>query len=150
MSTTTGSLSGVGLARESFGIMRRAGAVLAGLVAIVILSTAMDGVLHAIGVYPPPRQPMSDGLYLLATAYRIVYGVAGGYITARLAPDRPTEHALALGWVGVVISVAGAAAMWAYGPAWYSLLVITIALPSALAGGHLHQVRSTPPARSDA
>jgi hypothetical protein len=40
---------------------------------------------------------MGDALFLLATAYRIVYGVAGSYVTARLAPDRPMQHALALG-----------------------------------------------------
>jgi hypothetical protein len=123
-------------------LLRRIGAVLGGLVAIVILSMATDAVLHGTGVYPPPRQPMSDGLFLLATAYRVLYGVAGGYITARLAPDRPLRHALALGWIGVAISVAGAAAMWAYGPAWYSIAVIAMALPCAWAGGSLVEWRA--------
>jgi hypothetical protein len=58
-------------------------------------------VLHATGVFPPFGQPMADALFLLATAYRIVYGVAGCYLTARLAPDRPMRHALALGVVAL-------------------------------------------------
>lgn len=123
--------------------LRRIGAVLGGLLTIVLLSTATDGVLHATGVYPPPRQPMSDGLFALATGYRVVYGVLAGYVTARLAPDRPMRHALALGWIGVVVSVAGAIAMWAYGPAWYSLVIIAIALPCAWAGGRLYVSRAT-------
>ena len=80
---------------------------------------------------------MADALFVLATAYRIIYGVAGCYIAARLAPDRPMQHALALGVVGLVLSIAGAVAMWDAGPAWYSLAIIAIAMPCAWAGGRL-------------
>lgn len=117
--------------------LRRVGAVLAGLLAIFILSTATDAALHATGVFPPFGQPMADSLFLLATAYRIVYGVAGCYIAARIAPDRPMQHALVLGAVGVVLSTAGAVAMWDAGPAWYSLAVIAISMPCAWVGGKL-------------
>lgn len=73
-------------------ILRRIGAVVAGFLATCILSIATDLVLHAAGVFPPWGQPMSNALFLLATAYRILYTIAGGYITARLAPDRPMAH----------------------------------------------------------
>jgi hypothetical protein len=126
-------------------LLRRIGAVVAGLLAIVVLSTATDMVLHATGVFPPAGQPMDGALFLLATAYRIVYGIAGCYIAARLAPDRPMQHALVLGAVGVVISIAGAAATWnrgpEFGPKWYPLAVIAIALPCAWAGGKLREAQ---------
>jgi len=127
-------------------VLRRLGAVLAGLVAIFILSIATDMAMHASGVFPPFGQPMGGALFLLALAYRIVYGVAGCYIAARLAPDGPMQHALALGAVGVVFSIAGAVAMWDAGPAWYSLAVIAIAMPCAWAGGRLRdmQLRAPP------
>ena len=112
-------------------------AVVAGVLVIVVVTTLVDIVLHATGVFPPWNERMSDALFLLALAYRIVYGVAGCYIAARLAPDRPMQHALALGAVGVVFSTAGAVAMWDAGPAWYSLAVIAIAMPCAWAGGRL-------------
>lgn len=118
--------------------LRGTGAVLAGLLAIVVLSTAADGVLHATGVYPPFPERMADEWFALATAYRIVFGVAGCWLTARLAPNRPLAHALALGGIGTVLSIAGAAAMWADGPAWYSLAVIAISLPCAWTGARLH------------
>jgi hypothetical protein len=118
-------------------VLRRIGAVLAGLLAIFILSIGTDVALQATGVFPPFGQPMVDALFLLALAYRIVYGAAGCYIAARLAPDRPMQHALALGVVGLVLSTAGAVAMWDAGPAWYSLAVIAIALPCAWVGGRL-------------
>jgi hypothetical protein len=122
-------------------IGRSIGAVLAGLLAIVILSTATDAVLHATGVFPPFGQAMADGLFVLALAYRTVYGVGGSYLTARLAPDRPMQHALALGVVGLVVGIAGTVATWGrgpeFGPKWYALAVIAIAIPSAWAGARL-------------
>lgn len=122
-------------------ILRRIGAVFAGVLAVIILSIATDMALHATGVFPPFGQPMVDALFLLALAYRIVYGVAGSYIAARLAPDRPMQHALALGVVGLAFSIAGAVATWGrgpeFGPAGYSLAVIAIVMPCAWAGGRL-------------
>jgi len=122
--------------------LRRVGAVFAGFVAIVVLSIATDAALHATGVYPPTDQRMSDGLFVLATAYRIVYGVAGSWLTARLAPDRPMAHALVLGAIGTVIGLVGAIVMKdkmpEIGPLWYSIAIILIALPCGWIGGRLH------------
>ena len=121
------------------------GAVLAGFLVIVLISTATDMVMHGSGVFPPLGAPMSDSLFLLATAYRIVISVAGCYITARLAPDRPMRHAIALGVVGVVASAAGAAATWnrgpAFGPHWYPLALIALAMPCAWLGAKLYDGR---------
>ena len=122
-------------------ILRRIGAVFAGMLAVFILSIATDAVLHATGVFPPWGEPMSDALFLLATAYRIVFGIAGGYIAARLAPDRPMQHALVYGAIGLVLSIAGAVATWnagpAFGPRWYPLAPVATAMPCAWAGGRL-------------
>lgn len=118
-------------------IARSVGAVLAGLLVNVIASSAVDAVLHATGVYPPVGQRMAGALFLLAFAYRIVFGVAGSYVTARLAPDRPMQHAMALGVVGVAIGTAGAVVMWGAGPAWYPLALIAVTLPCAWTGGAL-------------
>ena len=119
--------------------------MLAGMLAIVVLSIGTDMALHATGVYPPFGQPMSDALFLLATTYRIVYGVAGSYIAARLAPDRPMQHALALGVVGLVVSIVGTVVTWdrgpEFGPVWYPLAIIAIAMPCGWAGGRLHRPR---------
>ncbi len=136
MTSITGTLSLDPTRRRR--TLRSTGAVVAGLLAIVVLSTAMDAVLHATGVYPPFPERMADGLFALATAYRVVFGVAGSWLTARLAPSRPMRHALVLAGIGTAISVAGAAAMWEYGPAWYSLAIVAISFPCAWAGARLH------------
>ncbi|HWZ12386.1 MAG TPA: hypothetical protein VNX22_04535 [Acidobacteriaceae bacterium] len=131
-------------------IGRSIGAVLAGLLAIIVLSIGTDLVLEAIGVLPRFGQPVASRLLLLATAYRAVYGVAGSYIAARLAPNRPMLNALALGVVGVALSTAGALATWnkgpAFGPHWYPLALIVIAMPCAWMGGILRsmQLRARP------
>jgi len=78
-------------------ILKSIGAVLAGILVGAILSLGTDVVLHAARVFPPWNQPASNALLLLATAYRTVYSVAGSYVTARLAPNRPMLHALVLG-----------------------------------------------------
>jgi hypothetical protein len=55
------------------------GPVLTGIIVGVLLTIVTDVMLHAIGVYPPSSQPTvnADALLLLATAYRVVYGVLG-------------------------------------------------------------------------
>ena len=125
--------------------LRSVGAVFAGVLAVIVLSLGTDVVLHATGIYPPWFQPMADALWVLALAYRIVYGAAGGYIAARLAPNRPMAHALVLGAVGFALSIAGVAANWnkgpEYGPRWFSLALIATALPCAWIGGKLRAER---------
>ncbi len=120
------------------------GALLAGFVAVVILSLGTDVVLHGAGIFPPLGQRMSDGLFLLATAYRTLYSVLGSYITARLAPYRPMLHALVGGVVGLVLSTAGAVATWnkaTLGPRWYPLALLVLAMPCAWAGGRVREIQ---------
>ncbi len=121
---------------------RTSGAVAAGVLAIFVLSLGTDEVLHLTGVYPPWGQPMSDALFLLATSYRLLYGVVGGYLTARLAPDRPMRHAMILGLVGLVLSSVGlviaARGGPEFGPMWYPVALVVTALPCAWAGGRLY------------
>ena len=122
----------------------RAVPVLAGLLTVVILSTVTDQVLHVLEVYPPWGQPMYDsGLLLLALFYRIVYTVAGSYITATFAPYSPMRHAWALGVIGLIAGTAGAIATipMHLGPAWYAIAIAVTALPCAWLGGVLYRVR---------
>jgi hypothetical protein len=133
----TAIAAAVSQTRQPRRTLRSAGAVFAGLLAIVVLSTAADAVLHATGVYPPFPRRMADGLFALATAYRIVFGIGGCWLTARLAPANPMRHALVLGGIGTVLSAAGAAAMGQYGPAWYSAAIILISFPCAWIGARL-------------
>jgi glucose-6-phosphate-specific signal transduction histidine kinase len=120
---------------------RRVLSVLAGVVAIFVLSSATDLVLETTGVLP--SAPLFDtGLLLLATAYRIIFSVLASYIVARLAPDHQMRHALAFGAVGVVVSTVGVIVntQMQLGAAWYPLLLVAVALPCAWCGGKLVQL----------
>lgn len=124
-------------------IGRSIGAVLAGIVVGIVLTIGTDVVLHVIGVFPPWGASMVgyEGALLLATLYRTVYGVLASYIIARLAPDRPMAHALVGGVLGLAVSILGAVLTWnkgpAFGPHWYPLALIVLAMPQAWAGGRL-------------
>jgi hypothetical protein len=128
-------------------------ALLAGFVVVVILSLGTDIVLHKLHVFPPWGESMVgyDRALLLATIYRTVFGVIGSYITARLAPNRPMGHALIGGAIGVVLSIAGAAATWNKGPAfgshWYPVALIVLAMPQSWLGGKICVMQS--PAHTD-
>ena len=135
-------------------LARSIGAILAGFVFVFIVSLGTDELLHITGVFPPWGASMVgfDGALLLATAYRILFGVAGSYLTARLAPDRPMQHALVGGVVGFALSIAGAVATWnkgpAFGPHWYPLALVVTALPTAWAGGKLRLMQLRAPVQS--
>jgi hypothetical protein len=128
-------------------IGRSIGALLAGMLVGIVLTIGTDIVLHVTGVFPPWGQSMVgfDGALLLATAYRTVFGVVGSYIIARLAPSRPMQHALVGGVVGLVVSIVGAAVTWnkgpAFGPHWYPLALIVLAMPQAWVGGKLRMMQ---------
>jgi FtsH-binding integral membrane protein len=128
--------------------LRGAGAVLAGFGAVFVLSLGTDQILHMLKVYPPWGQPMSDPLFLLATGYRIVYTVLGGYITARLAPHAPMRHVLVLGILGLVFGTVGVIVAITHrelGPLWYPIAIALTALPCTWVGGLLYRVQRPEP-----
>jgi hypothetical protein len=86
-------------------IGRSIGALLIGIFAGAILSFGTDELLHIAGIFPALGQPMNDALLLIATAHRTVYNVVGSYIVARLAPNRPMQHAMASGVVSLVLGL---------------------------------------------
>ena len=126
-------------------ILRSVGAIFAGVVTVIVLSLGTDVILHATGVYPPWFQPMAEALWVLALAYRIVYGVLGGYVAARFAPNQPMKHALIVGFIGLALSIVGVAMHWnkgpEFGPKWFNLGLVFTALPCAWAGGKLVMAR---------
>lgn len=119
------------------------GAVLAGLIFIVITHTAMDAVLQGAGVLPKDNLFVGTGLILIVIGYRAVLSFIGCYLTARLAPHSPMKHALILGVIGLVLGSIGAIAAANLGPGWYAWTLAVMALPIAWLGGKLYEQRKT-------
>lgn len=123
-------------------LSRSIAAFLVGFFSVAVLSLGTDEVLHLLGVYPPWNVPMwSPWLNALALAYRIVFTVFGGYLTARLAPHAPMRHVLIVGIVGTVLSIGGviAAMTMTLGPMWYPVALAVASFPSLWVGGMLHR-----------
>ena len=120
-------------------IGRSALALLTGIVIGIVLSTATDFGLHAIGLTPSPKDRWPNNLLVLATMYRAVYGIFASYVIARLAPNRPMGHALAAGTLGMIVSILGAIAAWSTtaGQHWYPVALALTALPTAWMGAKL-------------
>ncbi len=98
--------------------------------------------MHATGVFPPSLRSMSDPLFALASVYRALFIVVGGYTTARLAPDRPMRHAWILAVIGFVAGLAGVLAYYTIGwtdlgSAWYAISIPAEAIPCVLLGAKL-------------
>lgn len=94
-------------------------AVVAGVLFIIVVSTLVDIVLHALRVFPPMKEPINDSLAMLAASYRV--GVVGTF----------------LGLVGVV-------ATWnqGLGPRWYPVLLAVLAIPQCWVGGKLYEMQA--------
>ena len=120
--------------------------VAAGLVLIFVLSYGMDYLLGAFDVFDP-GEPLPTkgyvGLVGFILGYRIVFSVVGAWLTAYLAPRRPMKHALVLGIIGLIFSVAGAFAGMKdnLGPDWYLWGLAVFALPAAWLGGKLYSMK---------
>jgi hypothetical protein len=114
-------------------------AVAVGALVVIVGTTLIDGLLHAVDVFPPLNQPIDSRLALLATSYRIVIGVGGAWLTARLAPDRPMKHAMILGYVGAILGFVGVVSTWnlGLGPRWYPIALVVLAIPQSWAGGKI-------------
>ena len=85
----------------------------------------------------------ADGQCVVATVYRALYGILGGYIIARLAPNWPMRHAMVSGVLGLIAGIAGVIVTRdrPIGPRWYPIDLAITASPCAWADAKL--VRST-------
>jgi len=118
------------------------GAVIAGFLITALASTAADALMYSTGIFPSSPKSMSEILFVLATAYRACFIVAGGYVTARLAPGRPMRHAWVLAGIGLLAGTAGVVYYFTaggaeLGPAWYAISIALEAVPCVWIGGQL-------------
>lgn len=121
-------------------IWKGIGAVLAGIILIVVTHTATDFVLERFGVFPPPDQGLHlTWMVVTATIYRSILTIAGGYTTAALAPNPPMRYVMILGIIGLAVSTLGAIVTipMGLGPAWYPIALAVLALPCVWVGGKL-------------
>lgn len=119
-------------------ILKSIGAVVAGFLTVAVLSVGTDTVLEKAGILPV----QSMGLFItwmlvMAFAYRAVYTVLGGYVTAWLAPSAPMKHVWVLAALGQLGGIAGVFAGWNLSQHWYPIAIALTAIPLVWLGGWL-------------
>jgi hypothetical protein len=121
-------------------ILKGVGAIVAGIIFIVVTHTATDFVLEKLGIFPAPDQGFNvTWMVVTATVYRSIFTIGGGYLTAALAPEPRMRYVLILGVFGLVVSTLAAIATipMKLGPSWYPIALAVLALPCVWIGGKL-------------
>ncbi len=119
-------------------ILRSIWAVVVGILVNVVFSTGTDTILEKAGIFPPFGEGIfATRLLALALSYRLAYTVLGGYVTARLAPDRPMRHVIILASIGVVLGIIGIFVGWDKSEHWYPIALAITAFPATWWGGNI-------------
>lgn len=132
-------------------MLRRIGSVLLGLIVILLLVGVTDAILEKLF---PAQFVAADGhstlpslpLVVFIIGYAFAYAGVGGYLTARVAPQSPLAHALALGALLLLVSLAFALANPHQQPLWYLLTSTVCVVLGCVAGGGLNARSARAPA----
>ncbi|HEX8211809.1 MAG TPA: hypothetical protein VF584_16660 [Longimicrobium sp.] len=120
-------------------IVRSILAIVVGFLFIGALAGGTGAILSSAGFLPAGESMTDAGPVLLEAAYVAIFAIAGCWLAAWLAPDRPMRHALILGFLGLVFNVIGAVATWGQRPAWAIALNLALVMPYAWIGGRLRE-----------
>lgn len=121
-------------------ILKGIGAVLAGVIFIVLTHTLTDKVLEGLGIFTPPDQGLhTTWMVVTATIYRSIFSVGGGYVTAVLAPEPKMRYVVIMAAIGLVTGTLAAIAMIPLNlsPAWYPVALAVTGPICVWIGGKL-------------
>ena len=120
---------------------RSIAAIAIGFVMIFALNMATGLALSAVDpeLFPSDGRLTDPLALIISTVTVAIYGIAGCYLTARLAPAQPMKHALILGAMGLLVNIVFAFQFWGDVPAWYLLLNLALVMPYAWIGGRLRE-----------
>ena len=125
-------------------ILKSIGAVVAGFITVVILSTVTDTILEKLGIFPSPQEGLFiTWMLVVAFLYRSLYTVIGGYVTAWLAPNRPMRHVTILGIIGTIAGILGIIAGWNLSDHWYPIAIAATGFLFVWVGGKI-KIKTSP------
>jgi hypothetical protein len=123
-------------------IFKSIGVILLAFMVSALLSMLTDFLLESIGVLPNPQKGLFETwAILLVLFYRGVYTIVAGFIVAKLAPTKPTLHAIILGIIGTVITVIAASnpSFAEKAPLWFGYTLAGITIPCIWLGVKIKQ-----------
>jgi hypothetical protein len=127
-------------------MLRSTGAIVTGMVAVVVLSLSTDLGLRLAGLYPAEGAPMVEPvLNLLALCYRCLYNVIGAYIVLVLASGNGVRLLWIFTLIGFTLAAIGAVVTISMnlGPSWYPILLALSPFPCSWLGWKLHRARAS-------
>jgi hypothetical protein len=111
-------------------------AVLGGYLTMAIVVMLFTGGLKMLIPSRFPTDGAPTGSYLTVNiAYSLVAALAGGYVSAWIAPRLPVQHAVALGVFTPVMSIVSAMQFGNRQPRWYQVLLAVLMPPAVVLGG---------------
>lgn len=125
-------------------MLRSTGAIVTGMVAVVVLSLSTDLGLRLVGLYPAEGALMVEPvLNLLALCYRCLYNVIGAYIVLVLASGNGLRLLWIFTLIGFTLAAIGAVVTipMNLGPSWYPALLALSPFPCSWLGWKLHRAR---------
>ncbi len=116
----------------------------------MLLSLALDvmGSIFLVSLFGPELSPgmsreettaaieaitRTRGFMLASLVYGTATTVFGGHVVARLARSHPYFNALAIGMLGLALSLLPSGDV----PAWFTFAAVVVSVPAALLGAHL-------------
>ncbi len=111
-------------------------AVILGWACVGILVVASDAVMMKLfpndyvhGTIPP------DSLAAISLATSTLWSIAGGWVTARIAANRPWHHILGLIVWGELMGIVSTVMTWGQIQNWYQIGLLLMWIPAVVAGG---------------
>ena len=127
--------------------------MVAGLVVLTALSFGIEAAANAslMRLFPEsfPDQAALDrstAAKLFMAFYTMLSVVAGGYVTAWLAPQSPVRHAVIMGVIELLMTVGVMLEMSSKAPLWFWILGIALMIPAAWWGARLRSGNAASPA----
>jgi peptidoglycan/LPS O-acetylase OafA/YrhL len=116
---------------------RSALAILAGILVLTVTSFAIEAATN-----PATIQNVAARIFTLA--YTMLCVAAGGYTTAWLARRSEVRHAVIMGVIEAVFTVAAMLALPGHAPLWSWIAGIVLVVPAAWFGGWIRAKIGTP------
>lgn len=124
-------------------MLRSIVAIVVGFILIGVLSFGMDAVVRNWVPEAFINGRVEDPIVLsLTLAYVFIFAIMGCYITGRLAPHHPMNHAMILGILGFIFNILGAMSQWDKAPSWYHVAALAMVLPAAWLGGRQAEMKA--------
>lgn len=112
-------------------------AVTSGLLSLIILTYLATMVVLVVFISTNGNPSPNSIYFVISTVYIILFGIAGGFITASVSIETPQSDVAILSAIVFLLWIVSSLVQFNRQPIYYSLLLL-ITLPMAvLAGGHI-------------